>query len=96
MVADTVLFCHTKNVRRQAKAMFVWYPKKRADLKMIHDEKNVLMDDELMVVRDFLRKSKHTCLYIRNEHPCKFKVLSHIKNISCYLKEVRHCGTLLC
>ena len=27
-----------KNLRRQAKAIFVWYPKERADLKMIHDE----------------------------------------------------------
>ena len=32
---------------------------------MIHDENNVLTDDELVVVRDFLRKSKHACLYIR-------------------------------
>ena len=27
-----------KNLRRQAKVIFVWYPKERADLKMIHDE----------------------------------------------------------
>ena len=27
-----------KNLRRQVKAIFVWYPKERADLKMIHDE----------------------------------------------------------
>ena len=40
-----------KNLRRQAKAIFVWYPKERADLKMIHDENNVLTDDELVVVR---------------------------------------------
>ena len=58
------------------------YPKEMADLNMIHDENNVLTDDELVVVRDVLRKSKHACLYIRNEHPCKFKVLGiHIKNI---------------
>ena len=61
-----------KNLRRQAKAIFVWYPKERADLKMIHDENNVLTDDELVVVRDFLRTSKH----VRNEHPCGFNVLS--------------------
>ena len=64
-----------KNLRRQAKAIFVWYPKERADLKMIHDENNVLTDDELVVVRDFLKKLKHACLYIRNEHPRGFKVL---------------------
>ena len=34
---------------------------------MIHRENNVLMDDELVIVRDFLRTPKHACLYIRNE-----------------------------
>ena len=58
-----------KNMRRQVKAIFVWYPKERADLKMIHDENNVLTDDELVIVRDSLSTSKHTCLYIRNEYP---------------------------
>ena len=58
---------------------------------MIHDENNVLTDDdELVFVRDFLRKSKHACLYIRNEHPHKLKVLSHIKNILCYPMVVGH------
>ena len=64
-----------KNLRRQAKAIFVWYPKEREDLKMIHDENNVLTDDELVIVRGLLKESKHACLYIRNEHPRKFKVL---------------------
>ena len=36
-------------------AIFVWYPKERGDLTMIHDENNVLTDDELVVVRDSLR-----------------------------------------
>ena len=48
-----------KNLRRQAKTIFVWYPKERADLKMIHDENDVLTNDELVVVRDFLKKLKH-------------------------------------
>ena len=29
-----------KNLRRQARAIFVWYPKERAVLKIIHDENN--------------------------------------------------------
>ena len=66
-----------KNLRKQAKAIFVWYPKKKADLKMIHDENNVLTNDELVIVGDFLRTSKHACLYIRNEHPRGFNVLNH-------------------
>ena len=67
-----------KTLRSQAKVIFVWYPKERADLKMIHDENNVLTDDELVIVRDFLRTSKHACLYVRNEHPRGFNVLNHV------------------
>ena len=78
MVANTVLFCHAKNLRRQAKTIFFWYPKERRNLKMIHDENNVVMDDELVIVRDFLKTSKDACLYIRNEHPRGFKVLNHL------------------
>ena len=33
----------------------MWYPKKRAGLKKIHDENNGLTDDELVIVRGFLR-----------------------------------------
>ena len=44
--------------------MFVWYPKERADLKIIHDKNDVLTNDELVVVRNFLKESKHVCLYI--------------------------------
>ena len=55
-----------RNLRRQAKDIFVWYPAERADLRMIHDENNVLTDDELVIVRDLLKESKHAYLYIRN------------------------------
>ena len=44
-----------KNLRKQAKAIFLWYLKERADLKVIHDDNDVLTDDELVVARDFLR-----------------------------------------
>ena len=63
-----------KNLRRQAMAIFAWYPKKRRDLNMIHDEKDVLTDDELLVIRDSLRNSKYSCLYIQNEYPRGFCV----------------------
>ena len=53
--------------------IIVWYPKERADLKMMHNENNVLTDDEFFIGRGLLKESKHACLYIRNEHPCKFK-----------------------
>ena len=61
-----------KNLRRQAKAIFVWYPKERGDLKTIHDENDVLTDDELVVSTNCLKKSKHACLYIQNEFPRGF------------------------
>ena len=55
-----------KNLRRQAKPIFVWYPKERGDLKATHKENDVLTDDELVVARAFLKKSKYAGLYIRN------------------------------
>ena len=42
-----------KHLRRQAKAIFIWYPKERGDLRMIHDENDVLTEDELDVARNF-------------------------------------------
>ena len=67
-----------KKLREQAKAIFVWYPKARIDLKMIHDENDVLTDDELIVPRDFLKSKKYGCLYIQNEFSRGFKLLNHI------------------
>ena len=65
-------------MREQAKAIFVWYPKARIDLKMIHDENDVLTDDELVVARNFLKKLKHACLYIQNEFPRGFRLLKQV------------------
>ena len=42
-----------KLLRWQAKAKFVWYPKEREDIKMIHDENNVLIYNELLIVSDY-------------------------------------------
>ena len=67
-----------KNLRRQAKDIFVWYPKERGDIKTIHEENDVLTDDELVVAREFFKKSKYGCLYIQNEFPRGFKLLNHI------------------
>ena len=53
-----------KNLRRQAKAILVWYLKEREDLKAIHEENDVLTDDELVIVRGLLKKSKHAYCYI--------------------------------
>ena len=61
-----------KNLRRQAKTIFVWYRKERVCFKITHDGNNLITDDELIIVRDLLKESKHTMLYIRNEHPRGF------------------------
>ena len=71
-------FAIPKNLRKQAKAVFLWYPKERADLKAIHDENNVLTDDELVVARDFLRESRYGSLYIQTEYPFRFRMLNHV------------------
>ena len=70
----TILYCYTKNLRRQAKAIFVWHPKERGDLKAINEENDVLTDDELVVARGLLKESRYACLYIRNEYPRGFCV----------------------
>ena len=63
---------------KQAKAVFVWYPKERADLKAIHEENDLLEDNELVVARGILRESRYGCLYIRNQYPRGFRLLNHV------------------
>ena len=57
-----------KNLRRQAKAIFVWYPNERADLKAIHEENDVLTDNELIVARKLKKKNQNmdACIYEMN------------------------------
>ena len=70
-----------KNLRRQAKAIFVWYPKQRGDLKTIHDENDVLTDDKLVVARNFFEKLKYACLYVQNKFPRGFRLLNHVGDV---------------
>ena len=58
-----------KNPRRQAKAIFTWYLKERGDMRTIHEENDVLTNDELIVVKEHLKNVKQVCLYVRNEYP---------------------------
>ena len=69
---------HQKKMKEQAKTIFVWYPKARIDLKIIHDENDVLTDDELATARNILKKSKQAFLYIQNEFPRGFSLLNHV------------------
>ena len=56
------------NIRRQAKMLYVWYPKNRMDLNTIHAENDVISLKELARVKARLKWGKHTCLIMRMEH----------------------------
>ena len=64
------------NIRRQAKMLYIWYLKNRTDLKVIHEENNVIeTQEELTRVKKKLKWGKHTCLIMRMEHPRAYQVL---------------------
>ena len=58
-----------KNIRRQAKMLYIWYPKNRTDLKVIHEENDIIETEELARVKEKIKWGKHTCLIMRMEHP---------------------------
>ena len=62
------------NIRRQAKMLYVWYPKNRTDLNTIHEENDVIEMEELARVKAQLKQGKHTCLIMRIEHPRAYKI----------------------
>ena len=62
------------NIRRQAKMLYVWYPKNRTDLNTIHEESDVIGPEELARVKAELKRGKHTCLVMRMEHLRAYKI----------------------
>lgn len=59
-----------KNLRRQAKMLYVWYPKDRQDLATIHEENDVIESrSEIQMVKERLKDGKYTHLVMRMEHP---------------------------
>ena len=64
-----------KNLRRQKKQLFAWYPSEKSDLKTIDEETNLMTSDGLIKIKKQLKSEKHACLYIRLEHPREFKVV---------------------
>ena len=63
------------NIRRQAKILYVWYPKNRTDLRVIHKENDVIeTQEELANVKAQLKWGKHTCLILRMEHPRAYEI----------------------
>ena len=63
-----------KNIRREAKMLYGWYPKNRTDLKVIHEENDVIKMGELARVKEKLKRGKHTCLITRMEQPRAYRV----------------------
>ena len=62
------------NIRRQAKMLYIWYPKNRMDLNTIHEENDVIETEELSSVKAELQLGKHTCLIMRMEHPRAYMI----------------------
>ena len=62
------------NIRRQAKMLYVWYPKNRTDLNTNHEENDVIEAGELANVKQKLKRGKHTCLIMRMEHPRAYEI----------------------
>ena len=62
------------NIRKQAKMLYIWYPKNRTDLNTIHEENDIIEMEELARVKAQLKLGKHTCLIMRMEHPRAYKI----------------------
>ena len=62
------------NIRRQAKMLYVWYPKNRTDLNTFHEENDIIETEELARVKAQLKQGKHTCLIMRMEHPRAYTI----------------------
>ena len=63
-----------KNLRRQKKMLFCWFPNEKSDLKIIDDETNSIPDVQLNIIKEQLKASKY--VYIRLEYPREYKVLN--------------------
>ena len=62
------------NIRRQAKMLYIWYPKNRTDLNSIHEENDVIGPEELARVKAQLKWGKYICLIMRMKHPRAYTI----------------------
>ena len=65
-----------KNLRRQKKQLFFWYPNEKSDLKIADEETNVIPHEQLENINENLKCKNHACLYVRTEHPRNFKIIN--------------------
>ena len=63
-----------KDIRRQAKMHYIWYPKNKKELNIIHEENDIIEMGELANVKKQLKQGKHTCLILRMEHPRGYEI----------------------
>ena len=61
-----------KNLRRQCKMLYTWYPKDRSDMKLINEETNLI--DDWSPIKERLKREKHAYLFVRLEHPRAYVV----------------------
>ena len=55
--------------------LYVWYPKNRTDLNIIHKENDVIETPEYLAnVKKQLKLDKPTCLIMRMEHPRAYDI----------------------
>ena len=62
------------NIRRQANMLYIWYPKNRTDLNIIHEENDIIGPEELARVKAQLKQGKHACLIMSLEHPRAYMI----------------------
>ena len=63
-----------KNLRRQKKQLFLWYPSEKSDLKLVDEETNLMSSEDLIKIKEQLKREKHACLYVRLEHPRMWQI----------------------
>ena len=64
------------NIMRQAKILYVWFPRKRGDWAVIHEENDVSETPEKLAdVKKQLKQGKHMCLVMRMERPRAYESL---------------------
>ena len=56
------------------KMLYVWYPKNRTDLKVIHEDNDVIKMGELSRVKAQLKRGKRTCLIMRMAHSRGYEI----------------------
>ena len=79
MTINTVYVDIPKSLSRKRKTIFTRFLKEREDMKNIHKENDLLITDELLIMKELLKHFKLACMFIiQNEYHQCFKVLSHV------------------